>query len=695
MGRPLTARIRQSTVSVASISTAGSPFPDLGKVVHFNWCNDFAAARNAGLSLAKGEWFMYLDDDEWFEDIEPLVWFFESGDYKTVACANYIQRNYHEKELIHYSDFWVSRMIRLEEDTHFESKIHEYLYPVTGACRNLNLIAGHTGYIYEKEEDKWKHFKRNAELLQDMIEKEPRVMRWRVQMIQEYRSMHLNKQLIDTCIEYLDEFRDVTSANDLRDLCTMYLGLVEGYRDTKQYEKALEAIQMTFDDKRMMELCQACMYLEKGTVLYRMGRYEEAERAIQNYLIIKDFMTAPERINMLNLQKGVLLVGDAFNDLVYKRACSVLCASALRRDDSSELMRFLKELEWTQEVAYVFDDMFETITAAMYRKPKNPDFEIIVRTIWSGPVSQKKFLAAIESWRKKDKDLYFFLLAWLARLDSEDWYALYAKILTARRDKDVDYDSSWYAKLLATGNNVFMYPEEIYSCEERERADAEAAFAAVSYDTWTANWKEYLKLAPQEARKVRVEQMKNICQKEDIRFSYLWTRAAEKNLLQEEKNWNKEELQGVLKEFADWGERLARHCYLPTILDEHPDILPQYMESALYLHRGFAVEASDEAEAFMWYQRAMKAYPQMEGTIRWYMVEVRREDKRKQEQAKKELRQLQRKCKEKIDTLLEQGQYVAALEAAQGLKQMLPKDVDVIRASLQARMGILEARIEE
>ena len=34
------------------------------KVICFEWCNDFSKARNVGLKQAKGEWFLYIDDDE-------------------------------------------------------------------------------------------------------------------------------------------------------------------------------------------------------------------------------------------------------------------------------------------------------------------------------------------------------------------------------------------------------------------------------------------------------------------------------------------------------------------------------------------------------------------------------------------------------------------------------------------------------
>ena len=134
------------------------------QVVEFDWCNDFSKARNAGLERAKGEWFLFLDDDEWFVEIDPLVRFFQSGEYKQYGCANYIVRNFFDPGYVNYSDSWVSRMIRLEADTHFE-----YLYPVKGKCKKLSAIANHSGYIFFTEADKMKHFQRNATLLKEMI----------------------------------------------------------------------------------------------------------------------------------------------------------------------------------------------------------------------------------------------------------------------------------------------------------------------------------------------------------------------------------------------------------------------------------------------------------------------------------------------------------------------------------------------
>ena len=67
-------------------------------IIPFDWCDDFSKARNAGLREAKGEWFLYLDDDEWFDDTGEIIRFFKSGEYRQYGSALYRQRNYMDFE---------------------------------------------------------------------------------------------------------------------------------------------------------------------------------------------------------------------------------------------------------------------------------------------------------------------------------------------------------------------------------------------------------------------------------------------------------------------------------------------------------------------------------------------------------------------------------------------------------------------
>ena len=49
------------------------------QVLHFEWCDDFSAARNTGIDAAKGLWFMWIDSDELIENPDSMIDFFNSG----------------------------------------------------------------------------------------------------------------------------------------------------------------------------------------------------------------------------------------------------------------------------------------------------------------------------------------------------------------------------------------------------------------------------------------------------------------------------------------------------------------------------------------------------------------------------------------------------------------------------------------
>ena len=171
------------------------------RVIPFTWCNDFSKARNAGLEQCSGEWFLYIDDDEWFDNVDEIVQFFQSGEYKNYTQAHYIQRNYHDLDGKTYEDSWVSRMIQLQKDTHFCSSIHEYLEPVGEHQKILHSYVNHYGYIFRSAEEKYRHSKRNISLLLEMLKKERGNLRWWVQLAQEYAGIQEYRKLADLCTE--------------------------------------------------------------------------------------------------------------------------------------------------------------------------------------------------------------------------------------------------------------------------------------------------------------------------------------------------------------------------------------------------------------------------------------------------------------------------------------------------------------
>lgn len=159
------------------------------QIVDFSWCNDFSKARNAGLEKANGEWFLYLDDDEWFEDMSEIITFFQTGEYRKYQYAMYLVRNYEDFEGKRYNDSPVGRMIRLQPDTHFIYAIHECFANVGTDTKYLNDYVHHYGYVYKNEEEMFAHARRNLIPLLVEHEREPGNLRHTLQLMQEYQSL--------------------------------------------------------------------------------------------------------------------------------------------------------------------------------------------------------------------------------------------------------------------------------------------------------------------------------------------------------------------------------------------------------------------------------------------------------------------------------------------------------------------------
>jgi len=142
------------------------------KVGHFQWVNDFAAARNHAMDLASEDIIISIDADEWFEpklvqaDREQIVSWFASDpllEMITVKLTNIDRESGKPKNV-----GMCSRIFRNSATMRYTGKIHESIKPTHfhGNRFEEALNINHTGYSGELSASKGK---RNYEILQEWL----------------------------------------------------------------------------------------------------------------------------------------------------------------------------------------------------------------------------------------------------------------------------------------------------------------------------------------------------------------------------------------------------------------------------------------------------------------------------------------------------------------------------------------------
>lgn len=122
------------------------------KVYHFEWIDDFSAAKNFAISKAKYEWIALLDADEYFSEEDAR---------KVLYYVRQLQDKHYDAILsawVHLTDEGKvvavgtqSRVFRNEKGLRYVGRIHEYITSVDGsdfrfvdATKELSIY--HTGY---------------------------------------------------------------------------------------------------------------------------------------------------------------------------------------------------------------------------------------------------------------------------------------------------------------------------------------------------------------------------------------------------------------------------------------------------------------------------------------------------------------------------------------------------------------------
>lgn len=158
----------------------------MGAVVyHFDWINDFAAAKNYAIERAHGDWIAFLDADEYFtlEDARKLDFILDTIEKeaysKTEWRCDAIESAW--LQLDHKGKiFLIGKQIRIFKNTpniRYVGQIHENLKALDGSAlvkvdMSQELSIFHTGYAWTADKKKTKS-ERNIELIEKELEREP------------------------------------------------------------------------------------------------------------------------------------------------------------------------------------------------------------------------------------------------------------------------------------------------------------------------------------------------------------------------------------------------------------------------------------------------------------------------------------------------------------------------------------------
>lgn len=170
----------------------------IDSVYHFEWINDFSAARNYSISLASNDWILVLDCDEYVCEFDWQGLVSMIRDYP--ASVGEIRRYEHfgtsgtESLYTSYATRFFNR-----KTYHYEGLIHEQVTPLIPNLEqtftNLPLTVQHFGY-QGSETEMLQKTKRNMTLLAEMLKEDPANPYLYFQLGKEYHSINL---LEDAC----------------------------------------------------------------------------------------------------------------------------------------------------------------------------------------------------------------------------------------------------------------------------------------------------------------------------------------------------------------------------------------------------------------------------------------------------------------------------------------------------------------
>lgn len=635
------------------------------KIVHFEWCDDFAKARNAGLKEARGKWLIYLDDDEWFDDAGPLIDFFSKPElYENYDRVSMMEHSYNSATQIDYESSGFSRITVLTPEAKFVNPVHELLKGIV--YRNEYDLKGtfvhHVGYIGKLSDKK---IDRNRKIMDAELEKHPDNLHLWLQQIAGVGSDA--DETLELSEKAVFELRRLGLSDwKNQDWVEIFLYRMKSYARLRMWDELDENVDEFLKHVKNPFFRGLAAIFELSRNLDDIGIEKTSDWIHIYFDAVKYYVNRDEKevsyffssdINKANVYKIATMYfnlclkesQDSYDDIkkmildvpwhICSQKRSDVLAFSLRQsinEEDKETVKFLCD-------AFMHD---ESMSKEFFKQLDRVDIGIESET------AQEKFDQLIESIDVSSDSL---------------WIKQHAR-------KKVSEDE---LEQSLSDETTFAYPNEdlVRICVKNgippQKYVEGVSFEEVeeSVGAIVAKEENHLDRIPLFAAEIE-----NVWQS-SVQRNYLLASLRKRYIFQGTMVLNK-----VLDESEKYCRNMieyAKGIYLPELCDSESEILPKEIRFAGLFGKALKLKKSGKLRGCLAYlQQALDVFNEYETLIRRIIQSVEL-DQRKQAKVNDEMIKLGNQVKSQIVALISQGQNEVAASLLNELKQITPSDPDL------------------
>lgn len=559
------------------------------KIEKFEWCKDFAKARNVGIEKAQGDWFMFIDDDEWFEDTTEFIEFFNSDEMKKYNYGKYVVRNYENMEGTAWTDSIAGRMFRLFDDTKFIDAIHERPMNIAGPTKSFAAYAHHYGYVYKTEEDRRAHIKRNTELLLEQLKREPGCARHYCHLAQEYNTIKEYEKSLDCALEGIAK-SDMGIIENRKDASGLYGTVVWVLLNQLRYEEVIKSSKEYMEKPYVSELAKVALNGFCATAEYKLEHYEEAINYADKFAEgVKYFEKYPDKL----YAQDAVIISVAVREDNAQRIAGIGFVSAIMNGDLIKARQYIENMQANMAIIPDEEKTMEKLAVLLGTATDKENAYCIIKKIMTNQGYFSLLISKIDKIREINTDEFLNIADILAMVDSRNGYVQFMNIIS-KRNEDIEVLDGLYAKLINDVDDLINLHHHFWTIATQRKVNIAEKIAVKPMNRWMATVDQWAKDAKIKDLFEKKTDLASVLYNDGMHMKYYDVVLAEGMLYRKKtENATLEDIKSEMLKYTNIVMAFYRLIYRDEIFIQCPTVLPNRCQVAMSFMKILCGEVKD------------------------------------------------------------------------------------------------------